>query len=76
MDEIAIYPGSFDPPTLGHLDIIKRASKRFGTLIVAVGMNSSKLPLLSTEERMQGLRESVTDLPNVQVASFKGLLID
>jgi len=72
---LAIYPGSFDPPTLGHLDVVERAARLFDTLIVAVGVNSQKRPLLSTEERMEGLRQSVAHLPHVQVESFSGLLI-
>lgn len=76
LHSIAIYPGSFDPPTLGHLDIIARASKRFEKLIVAVGANSSKSPLLTTEQRVEALKESVKDIPNVEVTSFTGLLVD
>lgn len=76
MHRLAIYPGSFDPPTLGHLDVIERASKLFERIVVGVGVNSSKTPLLSTEERVRALRESVKHLPTVSVTSFKGLLID
>jgi pantetheine-phosphate adenylyltransferase len=73
---LAIYPGSFDPPTLGHLDVIERAAHLFGELIVAVGVNSSKNPLLSGEERIQALQASTRDLPNVRVDSFHGLLVE
>jgi pantetheine-phosphate adenylyltransferase len=72
----AIYPGSFDPMTLGHLDIIKRASKMFDELIVSVLDNKAKIALFSVEERVNILREATKDLPNVKVDSFNGLLID
>ena len=72
----AIYPGSFDPMTYGHLDIIKRASKIFDVLIVSVLNNKEKTPLFSVEERVKILKEATRDLPNVQVDSFSGLLID
>lgn len=72
----AIYPGSFDPVTLGHLDIIKRASKIFDELIVGVLNNNSKSPLFSVEKRVKMLNDVVKDLPNVNVMSFEGLLVD
>ncbi len=72
----AVYPGSFDPVTLGHLDIIKRASMMFDDLVVAVMCNSAKSPLFSLDERVKMLEESVKDLPNVRIVSFSGLLID
>ena len=72
----AIYPGSFDPMTLGHLDIIKRASEIFDILIVSVLNNKEKTPLFSVEERVNILKEATKDLPNVQVDSFSGLLIN
>ena len=72
----AIYPGSFDPVTLGHLDIIKRASKIFNELIVGVLNNNSKSPLFSVEKRVKMLNDVVKDLPNVKVMSFEGLLVD
>lgn len=72
----AIYPGSFDPVTLGHLDIIKRASKIFDELIVGVLNNNSKSPLFSVEKRVKMLNDVVKDLPNVEVMSFEGLLVD
>ena len=72
----AIYPGSFDPVTLGHLDIIKRASKIFDELIVGVLYNNSKSPLFSVENRVNMLNDVVKDLPNVKVMSFEGLLVD
>ncbi|MBQ7425440.1 MAG: pantetheine-phosphate adenylyltransferase [Lachnospiraceae bacterium] len=72
----AVYPGSFDPVTYGHLDIIKRASQMFDEVIVAVMVNSAKTPLFSLDERVKMLRESVKDLGNVRIESFGGLLID
>ena len=72
----AIYPGSFDPVTYGHLDIIKRASDIVDHLTVAVLNNSTKTPLFSVEERVNILKEVTRDIPNVSVESFSGLLID
>ena len=72
----AIYPGSFDPMTLGHFDVIKRASKMFDSLIVSVLDNKAKNALFSVEERVNILREATKDLPNVTVDSFSGLLVD
>lgn len=72
----AIYPGSFDPVTYGHLDIIKRASSIFDELTVSVLNNNTKTPLFSVEERVRMLEEATKDLPNVTVDSFSGLLID
>lgn len=76
MPNLAIYPGSFDPPTLGHLDIINRAAKMFDTLIVAVGHNNEKSPFLNPIDRVASLRECVSDMKNVRVDSFSGLLVD
>ncbi|MBD5452687.1 MAG: pantetheine-phosphate adenylyltransferase [Lachnospiraceae bacterium] len=72
----AIYPGSFDPMTLGHFDVIKRASKMFDRLTVSVLDNKAKNALFSVEERVNILREATKDLPNVTVDSFSGLLVD
>lgn len=72
----AVYPGTFDPVTYGHLDVILRASKLFDCVIVGVLHNSSKSPLFSVEERVNMLKEVTADLPNVEVQSFAGLLID
>ena len=72
----AIYPGSFDPVTYGHLDIIKRASDIVDHLTVAVLNNNTKTPLFSVEERVNILKEVTKDIPNVSVESFSGLLID
>lgn len=73
---VAIYPGSFDPVTSGHYDIIVRASRLFERLIVAVAPNPNKQPLFSVEERVAILQEVCASLPNVQVESFEGLLVD
>ena len=72
----AIYPGSFDPMTLGHLDIIRRASKMFDELIVAVANNPQKSPLFSVDERVKILETATADLPNIRVDHYSGLLID
>lgn len=72
----AIYPGSFDPVTYGHLDVIKRASRIFDELTVSVLNNKLKTPLFSVEERVKILEEATKDMPNVKVDSFSGLLID
>ena len=72
----AIYPGSFDPVTLGHLDIIRRASRTVNELIVGVLNNGGKPPLFTAEERVEMLREVTKDIPNVKVMAFSGLLVD
>ena len=72
----AVYPGSFDPMTLGHLDIINRAAPMFDELTVAVLNNTQKTPLFSVEERVKILERATKDLPNVRIDSFSGLLID
>jgi len=72
----AIYPGSFDPVTYGHLDIIRRASAIFDELTVSVLNNKTKTPLFSVEERVKMLKEATRDLPNVTIDSFSGLLIN
>ena len=76
MSKTVICPGSFDPVTLGHLDIITRASGMFGKVVVAVLVNSSKTPTFSTEERIELLTEAVSGLPNVEIVSFEGLLAE
>ena len=73
---IAVYPGSFDPVTKGHLDIIERSAKVFDKLIIAVLVNSEKKPLFSTEEKVEMIREGTKHLSNVEVTSFSGLLVD
>ena len=76
MDRLAIYPGSFDPPTLGHLDVIGRAARLFDGLVVSVGRNAGKSPLLGVEARCEALRLATEHLGNVRVDAFDGLLVD
>ena len=72
----AIYPGSFDPITYGHLDLIERGSKIFDRLIVAITRNPEKNPLFSLAERVEMLQEVTQHCPNVSIDSFEGLLVD
>ncbi|MBL7055310.1 pantetheine-phosphate adenylyltransferase [Candidatus Woesearchaeota archaeon] len=72
----AVYPGSFDPATNGHIDVIKRASKIFDKVIVTVGDNPDKKPLFSTKERLDMLEESTKKIKNVEIDSFSGLLLN
>ena len=72
----AIYPGSFDPVTNGHLDVIDRARKLFDEVIVAVAHNDEKQPLFSLEERLELLKQTVGKIDNVRVAQFDGLLVE
>ena len=72
----AVYPGSFDPVTLGHLDIIRRAACVVDELIIGVLVNRRKNPMFTAEERVEMLRECVADLPNVTVETFDGLTVD
>lgn len=72
----AIYPGSFDPVTLGHYDIIVRTAKMFDKVIIGVLNNKAKCPLFSAQERVNMLKEVTASLPNVEVQCFEGLLID
>ena len=73
---IAVYPGTFDPATNGHLDIIKRAAKLFDKVIVAVLINRNKKPIFTVKERLKHLKEITKDIPNVEVDSFDGLLAE
>lgn len=72
----AVYTGSFDPITLGHLDVIRRGSRLFQSVIVGIGTNVEKLPLFTLEERVDLVREVTADLPNVEVRSFSGLAVE
>lgn len=76
MCQKAIYPGSFDPITYGHIDLIKRALSVFEEVIVAVAHNSDKKPIFSIKERVEMIKEAVKDLDNVSVADFDGLVVD
>jgi pantetheine-phosphate adenylyltransferase len=73
---LAVYAGSFDPVTLGHLDLIERASLMFSDVIVAIGVHATRQPLFNAEERIELLRSVVVPYANVSIASFNGLLID
>src|SRR6266404_7047791 len=73
---MAIYPGSFDPPTKGHLDLIARGSRIFDELVVAILRNAEKDPLFSLAERTDMLKQCTREFPNVTVDTFEGLLID
>jgi pantetheine-phosphate adenylyltransferase len=72
----AVFPGTFDPPTVGHLDIVTRAAAAFDELIVATGVNQSKNRLFGPQERIEMLTELVAPFPNVRVGTFDGLLVD
>jgi pantetheine-phosphate adenylyltransferase len=74
--KIAIYPGSFDPITNGHLDILERAMKLFDKVIITIARNSAKNPLFSEKERLAMIKEAVKDLEGVEVDSFEGLLVE
>lgn len=73
---IAIFPGSFDPITNGHLDLIERGSRLFETLVVAILQNENKQPLFTIEDRADMLREAVGNMPNVEIGCFDGLLVN
>ncbi|HUF81204.1 MAG TPA: pantetheine-phosphate adenylyltransferase [Burkholderiales bacterium] len=75
MNHKAVYPGTFDPVTLGHEDLIRRAARLFETVVVAVADSSAKRPFFTREERVEMTREVVKDLKNVQVMGFSGLLM-
>ncbi len=76
VEKVAVYAGTFDPITFGHLDVIERASKVFDKIVVAVTTNPSKKPLFSLEERVRLVRECAKEKPFVEVDSFRGLLVD
>ncbi|MBA2848114.1 pantetheine-phosphate adenylyltransferase [Thermosulfuriphilus ammonigenes] len=75
-ERIAIYPGTFDPITNGHLDVIQRGVRLFDRLIVAIGLNPAKKPLFSLEERLDMIRETVAGMERVEVDYFQGLLVE
>ncbi|WP_122817073.1 pantetheine-phosphate adenylyltransferase [Nocardioides pantholopis] len=72
----AVCPGSFDPVTNGHVDIVRRAARLFDEVVVAVGTNVSKSRLFAPEERLEMLTEAMADLPNVRIAGFQGLIVE
>ena len=72
----AIYPGSFDPPTYGHLDVVRRGSELFDKLIIAVAVNDAKRYLFTPEERKDMMVRATSDIPNVEVEIFEGMIID
>ena len=76
MEKVAIYPGSYDPFTNGHLDIVRRAVRIFPKLVVAVAVNVRKLPTFTVEERVDMIQETLKDYKSVEVDSFSGLLVD
>ena len=76
MEIRAVYPGSFDPVTNGHIDLIRRSAPLFDRVIIAILRNADKTPLFTVEERIEMLEEAVRDLKNVSVTSFAGLLVD
>jgi len=76
MGKTAIYPGSFDPVTFGHIDVINRAARIFDTIIVAVAKNTQKEPLFSSQERVEMLKGATQDIKGVEVVSFEGLIIN
>jgi len=76
MEKIAVYPGSFDPITNGHINLIERALKIFNKLVVAVAVNAAKTPLFTVEERVEMIKEATQNSPQVIVDSFEGLLVD
>ena len=75
-ERVAVYPGTFDPPTNGHLDIVQRAAKLFDRVVVGIGTNVSKRTLFSTDERIALMRGACTGLSNVEVRDFRGLTVD
>ena len=76
MGKIAVYPGTFDPVTYGHLDIVRRSAKLFDEVVIGVLNNSANTPLFSVDERVKILRKTTEDIPNVRVDQFNGLSVD
>ena len=75
MSQFAVYPGSFDPFTLGHLDIVQRASRLFDRLVIGVGVNLDKQPLFTADERVELIRLSTTHLNNIEILTYQGLTV-
>lgn len=75
MQRICLFPGTFDPITLGHVDIIKRAAPLFDRIIVAVGINAAKSPMFSPEQRLQWIEEIFRSMPNIEGAVYEGLTV-
>lgn len=76
MERICLFPGTFDPITLGHVDVIKRTAGLFDKLIVAIGVNSNKAPMFSVEQRIAWIDEIFKDIPNISATSYTGLTIN
>lgn len=76
MERICLFPGTFDPITLGHVDVIKRSAGLFDKLIVAIGVNSNKTPMFSVEQRIAWIDEIFKDIPNISATSYTGLTIN
>lgn len=76
MQRICLFPGTFDPITLGHVDVIERAVNLFDKLVIGIGINSSKQPMFSVEQRINWLREIYKNEPRVEVAGYEGLTVD
>ncbi|MEP7265175.1 MAG: pantetheine-phosphate adenylyltransferase [Bacteroidota bacterium] len=76
MPRIALFPGSFDPVTVGHVDIVKRSAPLFEKIVIGVGINSTKQTMFSLEQRIKWLQETFADLPKVEVHSYEGLTVD
>ena len=76
MPPFAVYPGSFDPFTLGHLDIVQRASRLFDRLVIGVGINLEKQPLFTAEERVELIRLSISHLANIEILTYQGLTVN
>ena len=76
MPSFAVYPGSFDPFTLGHLDIVQRASRLFDRLVIGVGINLEKQPLFTVEERVELIRLSTAHLTNIEILTYQGLTVN
>lgn len=76
MERICLFPGTFDPITMGHVDVIKRSAGLFDKLIVAIGVNSNKAPMFSVEQRIAWIEEIFKDYPNISATSYQGLTIN